>query len=210
MLSFKSLRSIYPPERCGSEPISEQVVIDFIGGRGFGAYHAYTRIAPGTDPLREENKVLFLAGPLAGTGALSTSRWMVCTKSPLTGAYARSVAGADFGAWLRFAGYEFIEIDGKADKPVYIHVTPDSCQILDAGEIWGQDTVKTQEWLKAKHGKDTRNACIGPAAEKLVRYAGVFSERRSASRCGTGTVLGSKNLKAIAITTRRNIQLHDA
>ncbi len=210
MLSFNSLRVNLSTGEIRTEPIDEQVVLDFIGGRGFGAYHTYTRIAPGTDPLGEGNKLFLLAGPLAGTGALSTSRWMVCTKSPLTGAYARSVGGADFGAWLRFAGYEFIEVEGKSEKPVYIHLTPDSCRILDAGEIWGRDTAQAQEWLNQKHGKETRNACIGPAAEKLVKYAGVFSQRRSASRCGVGTVMGSKNLKAIAITAKRNIQFHDA
>jgi aldehyde:ferredoxin oxidoreductase len=209
MLSYKSLRINLSTKIINIEPIDQQIVNDFVGGRGFAIYYLYRDQVPHIEPLSENNKVLFLAGPLAGTGALSTSRWMVSTKSPLTGAYARSVCGADFGAWLRFAGYEFIEVEGKSEKPVYIHLTPDSCQIVEAAELWGLDTRKTQEWLMQKLGKDTRIACIGPAAEKLVRYAGIFSERRSASRCGVGTVMGSKNLKGIAITAKRSVRVAD-
>jgi aldehyde:ferredoxin oxidoreductase len=209
MADFKYIKINLSSGEINTATIDNQVLLDFVGGRGFGAYYTYSELAPGIDPLGEQNKVFILAGPLAGTGALSTSRWMVCTKSPLTGAYARAVGGADFGAWLRFAGYEFIEIEGRAEKPVYIHLTPDSCRILEAGELWGLDTAKTQAWLTQEHGQNTRSACIGPAAERLVKYAGVFSERRSASRCGGGTVLGSKNLKAIAITARRNVRVAD-
>jgi aldehyde:ferredoxin oxidoreductase len=209
MADLKYIRIDLSSGKVTTESIDKQVLTEYVGGRGFGAYYTYHELAPGVDPLGGENKVFLLAGPLAGTGALSTSRWMVCTKSPLTGAYARAVGGADFGAWLRFAGYEFIEIEGRAERPVYIHLTPDSCRILEAGELWGLDTAKTQFWLSQKHGKDTRSACIGPAAERLVKYSGVFSARRSASRCGGGTVLGSKKLKAIAITARRNIRVAD-
>jgi aldehyde:ferredoxin oxidoreductase len=135
---------------------------------------------------------------------------MVCTKSPLTGIFARSVGGADFGAWLKFAGYDFIIVEGKADKPVYLYLTKESCVIKDAREIWGKDIDITQQWLTGQHGKNTRSACIGPAGEKLVRYAHIASSRRTAGRCGTGTVMGSKNLKAIAINAQRDIQLADA
>jgi aldehyde:ferredoxin oxidoreductase len=134
---------------------------------------------------------------------------MVCTKSPLTGAFARSVCGADFGAWLKFAGYEIIIIEGKADRPAYLHITPDGCKILDAGELWGKDTKVTQSWLSGQHGKNTRTACIGPAGENLVKYAAVVSDRRTAGRCGTGTVMGSKNLKAVAVTAARKTWLYD-
>jgi aldehyde:ferredoxin oxidoreductase len=159
------------------------------------------------DPLGEENRLLFLAGPLAGTQAQSVSRWMVCTKSPLTGAYARSVAGADFGAWLRFAGYDGLLVEGKAETPVYLHLTGGGCTIAKANELWGMDTRRTQDLLRQRHGDKTRVACIGPAGERLVRYAAIVSGRRTASRCGVGTVMGSKNLKAIAITAERAVRL---
>ena len=119
------------------------------------------------------------------------------------------MCGADFGAWLKFAGYEMLIIEGKADSPVYIHLTPDGCQILGAAELWGKDTKETQAWLTQKHGRNTRAACIGPAGENLVKYAAVVSDRRTAGRGGTGTVMGSKNLKAVAITAQRWLELAD-
>ncbi len=209
MIPRKGLRINLSNREVKEEPIEEQVAADFIGGRGFGIYYLYREVPPNTEPLSERNKLLFVTGPLAGTNAQAVSRWMTCTRSPLTGAFARSVAGADFGAWLRFSGYDFLLIEGKAEGPVYIHLTSGTCQIKDAGDLWGKDTLATQEELTQRYGRDTRVACIGPAGEKLVRYAAIASARRTASRCGTGTVMGSKNLKAIAITTRRNVHLHD-
>jgi len=192
-----------------TETIDEQVTKDFIGGRGYGISYLYRELAPNVEPYGEDNKLIVLNGVLAGTAAQAVSRWMVFTKSPLTDGLARSVAGADFGAWLKFVGYDFIIIEGKSEKPVYIHLTPDGCQIHDASPIWGTDTQVTQEWLTKQHGKETRAACIGPAGERLVRYAAIVSARRTAGRCGTGAVMGSKNLKAVAVTTKRKLQLYD-
>jgi aldehyde:ferredoxin oxidoreductase len=195
--------------KVSSESVPESIARDFVGGRGYGIKYLYDEVAPGTDPLGEENKLFLLAGPLAGTMAQAVSRWVVCTKSPLTGAFARSVCGADFGAWMRFANYEIIIIEGKAAKPSYIHLTPEGCKILSAAEIWGKDTKEAQSWLVNQHGKNTRAACIGPAGENLVKYAAIVSDRRTAGRCGTGTVMGSKNLKAVAITAQRALHLAD-
>jgi aldehyde:ferredoxin oxidoreductase len=205
----KILRVNLSSGKVTTESVPEKIAEDFIGGRGYGIRYLYDEIKPGTDPLGEKNKLLMLNGPLAGTTAQAVSRWMTCTRSPLTGTFARSVCGADFGAWLKFAGYEIIIVEGKAEKPVYLHLTPDGCRILDAGEIWGKDTKETQAWLSQQHGKNTRTACIGPAGENLVKYAAVVSDRRTAGRCGTGAVMGSKNLKAVAITAPRKIQLYD-
>ncbi len=195
--------------RVKTEAVGEQVATDFIGGRGFGISHLYQELPPNTDPLGEHNRLLLVTGVLAGTNAQSVSRWMVCTKSPLTGGFARSVAGADFGAWLKFAGYDFILIEGKAEQPVYLYLTSDSCQLIDAGELWGKTTKETQEWLHQQHGRNTRLACIGPAGERLVKYAAIVTGRRSASRCGVGTVMGSKKLKAIAINAESSVHLND-
>ncbi|MGD0918731.1 MAG: aldehyde ferredoxin oxidoreductase family protein [Thermodesulfobacteriota bacterium] len=188
-----------PPELCEL----------FIGGRGFGVAYLYREQPPHADPLGEENRLMFLAGPLAGTQAQSVSRWMVCTRSPLTGGYARSVAGADFAAWLRFAGYDAVLVEGRSQTPVYLHLTADGCKIEDASELWGKETPKTQDMLRQRHGDKTRVACIGPAGERLVRYAAIVSGRRTASRCGVGAVMGSKNLKAIAVTAERNVRVFD-
>ena len=205
----KILRINLSNGRVSTETIPEKIAADFIGGRGYGIRYLYNEIKPGTDPLGEQNKLLMIAGPLAGTGAVAVSRWMTCTRSPLTGAFARSVCGADFGAWIRFLGYEIFIIEGKADKPSYIHITPDGCKILDAREIWGKDTKETQAWLTNAHGKNTRAACIGQGGENLVKYAAVVSDRRTAGRGGTGAVMGSKNLKAVAITATRTLHLFD-
>lgn len=205
----KFLRINLSTSEITTEDVDNKTAKDFIGGRGYGVRYLYKELAPNVDPLGEDNKLILLAGPLAGTSALATSRWMAITKSPLTGAFARSVGGADFGAWLKFIGYEFLIIEGKADRPVYIHLTKDNCRIHDAVELWGKDTKTTQQRLTELYGKTTRCACIGPAAENLVKYAGIFSDRRSAGRCGTGTVMASKNLKAIAINAQRNITLSD-
>ena len=191
------------------ETVPPEICELFIGGRGFGIAYLFKEQPPHADPFGEENRLMFLAGPLAGTQAQALSRWMVCTKSPLTGGYARSVAGADFGAWLRFAGYEAVLVEGKAVTPVYLHLTADGCEIVDAGELWGKETPKSQDMLRQRHGDKTRVACIGPAGERMVRYAAIVSGRRTASRCGVGAVMGSKNLKAIAISAERNVRLFD-
>lgn len=181
------------------EDVPEDIARLYVGGRGFGIRYLHDEIKPGIDALGEENKILFLVGPLAGTGALSLSRWMVVTKSPLTGTYCRSVGGADFGAWMAFAGLECIVLEGRAEKPVYLYVEGETCKIMDATPLWGMDTSATQEWLAEMHGNDVRAVCIGPAGENLVRYASILSGRRCAGRGGTGAVMGSKNLKAVVL-----------
>ena len=173
------------------ERIRDEVIRDFVGGRGFGIKYLFDEVRPGTDPLGSENKLLLLTGPLAGTSAQSFSRWMAMTKSPLTGSVARSVGGGDFGAWLRFAGFEFIIVEGKSAEPSYLYVENGRAEIHSADDLWGLDTEETQRKLQERHGSHTRVACIGPAGEQLVLYATIASGRRSASRCGVGTVMGS-------------------
>lgn len=186
-----------------AELIPENIVKPYVGGRGFGAKYLYDELQPGIDPLGPENKLLLLSGPLAGTSAQSFSRWMAVTKSPLTGTFCRSVGGSDFGAWLKFAGYDILIIEGKADKPVYVYIDEGRCEVRDASALWGKNIFETQDILTTTHGATSRAVCIGPAGEKLVRFAGIFSGRRTAGRGGCGTVMGSKNLKAVAIKARR-------
>jgi len=186
------------------EGIPNKVAEAYVGGRGFGAKYVYDEIPPGIDPLGRENKLLFGTGPLAGTSAQSLSKWMVVTKSPLTGTYTRSFGGGDFGAWLKWAGFELIILEDKASKPVYLYIKDGKYEIRDAGAIWGKTTSEAQAYLKKEHGAKARMVCIGPAAEKLVRYAAIFSGRRAAGRGGTGTVMASKNLKAVVIEADRS------
>jgi aldehyde:ferredoxin oxidoreductase len=181
----------------------------FVGGRGFGIKYLYQEVPAFADPFGPQNKLVLATGVLGGTTALTASRWVACTKSPLTGCYARASGGGDFGAWLKWAGYDFIIIEGKAEKPVYLHISEDQATLEDACEIWGQTTTKAQEWLTGSYGPRTRTACIGPAGENLVKFSAIVSGRRTASRCGVGTVMGSKNLKAVSVTTDRHISLFD-
>jgi aldehyde:ferredoxin oxidoreductase len=205
----KFLRVNLSSGNCTTEDIPDQVKTFWVGGRGFGAKYIYDELAPGIDPLGPENKVFFFTGPLAGTSAQGCARWMIITKSPLTGTFTRSVGGGDLGAWIKFAGLDFIVIEGKAPKPVYIFIENDRAEVRDASALWGLGTNETQARLEAAHGKQVRTACIGPAGEKLVRFASVQSGIGSASRGGVGTVMGSKNLKALAVIGTGRVTPHD-
>ncbi len=205
----KFLRVNLTSGKVKEEFVPEQVKKDFIGGRGFGVKYLYDELAPGVDPLSPENKLLLLNGPLVGTTAQSCSRWIAVSKSPLTGILGAASGGGDFGAWMKFAGFDFIIIEGKAAKPVYLYIERDHCEVRDGTALWGMSTVQTQDTLREVHGKRVRVACIGPGGEKLVRYAAIVTGRRTASRCGMGTVMGSKNLKAVAINASRHIELHN-
>ncbi|MGB2583843.1 MAG: aldehyde ferredoxin oxidoreductase N-terminal domain-containing protein, partial [Dehalococcoidia bacterium] len=122
------------------EDIPDKVAEAYVGGRGFAAKYLYDEVGPGIDPLGAENKLLLGTGPLAGTSAQSLSKWIVVTKSPLTGTYTRSYGGGDFGAWLKWAGFELVIIEGKAAKPVYLHIKDGKYEVRDAGAIWGKTT----------------------------------------------------------------------
>ena len=189
------------------ENIPQKIATDYVGGRGFGARYLYDEVAPGTDPLGQQNKLLIVTGALAGTSAQSLSKWVVVTKSPLTGTFARSYGGGDFGAWLKWAGFELVILEGKAAKPSYLYIKDGKYEIRDASAIWGKTTSQAQEYLQKQYGAKARIICIGPAAEKMVRYAGVFSGRRAAGRGGTGTVMASKNLKAVVVEAERKEEL---
>ena len=189
------------------EDIPKKLALDYVGGRGFGSKYLYDEVAPGTDPLGKQNKLLIGTGPLAGTSAQSLSKWIAVTKSPLTGTFMRSYGGGDFGAWLKWAGFELVILEGKSAKPAYLYIADGKYEIRDASAIWGKTTSQTQEYLKKQHGAKARMICIGPAAEKMVRYAGIFCGRRTAGRGGTGTVMASKNLKAIVVEAERKEEL---
>jgi aldehyde:ferredoxin oxidoreductase len=181
------------------ETIDSGLINKFGGGRGFGIDHLYRELAPGTEPYSPDNRMLFVPGILAGTMAPGFSRWIVMTKSPLTGGYGRAVGGGKFGAAIKISGYDFISIRGKAEKPSYVYIGKEGVQFVDAQDLWGLDTQETQERLCGKYGNRTHVACIGPAGENLVRFAAIIHEKRAAARCGVGAVMGSKNLKALVI-----------
>ncbi len=191
------------------EPIPEQVIRDFIGPRGIGLKYLYHELKPGIDPLGPENKLFLGTGVLSGTSGQGFNRWLVTTKSPASGAWSKSSCGADFGARLKIAGLDAIIIEGKAEKPCYIYIEDQKAEILDAAELWGLNTEETQQRLQQWHGPKAITACIGPAGEKLGKYAAIVSHRRTAGRCGTGAVMGSKNLKAVTVNASGTAVPHD-
>lgn len=192
------------------EALPDALKLRFIGGRGFGAKIFFDELEPGTDPLSPGNKLIFQCGPLAGTGAQSCSRWIVTTKSPLTGGYFRSCAGGPFGAEVKAAGYDILVVEGRAAAPAYIWIDGDRVELRDASHLAGRLTHQTADAIRAELGDSRiKAAVIGPAGEKLVRFAAIVDERRTASRGGVGAVMGAKNLKAVAVRGTGHPQVAD-
>jgi aldehyde:ferredoxin oxidoreductase len=188
------------------EIIPEKYIESYMGGRVLGDYLLYKELTAGIAPLSPDNKIILSVGPLTGTSAIGSSRYIVHTQSPQTGLYMSSLAGGFFGPELRKAGYDAVIIEGKAEKPVYIMITDDMAEIRDAVPFWGMTTLDTQEFIKTDLGDEHyRIACIGPAGENLVSYAAIISERRAVGRGGAGAVMGFKQLKAIAVKGTKKV-----
>ncbi len=173
----------------------------YLGGAGFVSYFLLKELHKGTDPLGSDNKLIFAIGPVTGAPLPGSGRNCVGAKSPLTGGIAKSEVGGFWGAELKRAGYDIIIVEGRAEKPVYLWVHNGEASIRDATHLWGMKTKETQKSIRSELGDNLiQVAQIGPAAEKLVRYAcimnGLFD---TAGRGGLGAVMGSKNLKAIAV-----------
>ncbi len=204
----KILRVDLTNRKITEEPLNETLIHDYIGGRGFGVKLLYDELKPGTDPLGEENEMIFTAGPLAGTNAQSVSRYKVFFKSPLTGGYFKTSSGGNWGAELKFAGLDMIIVKGIADKPVFLWVHDGKYEIRDAEYLWGLDCDDTHTLIREELGdNNVKISCIGPSGERGVKYAGIFSDRRACGRGGGGAVMGAKNLKAIALRGRGKVEL---
>ena len=190
------------------EDLPEKVVKDYMGGTGFGLKYLLDEVDPGVDPLSPGNKLIFSTGPLTGTDAPCASRMMLTAKSPITGAVGMSTSGGFFPAELKFAGFDMIIIEGKAESPAYIWIKDSSVSIRDAKELWGTNTIDCQQLIKDKHAdQNIRVACIGQAGEKLSCMASVINEKHAAGRKGLGAVMGSKNLKAIAVRGTNEVKI---
>jgi len=182
------------------ESLSPELAKTFIGARGLGGKYLVDEVDPTIDALSPENKLIFAPGPMTGTFAPSSGRYDVITKSPLTGAIAASNSGGAFGPELKFAGYDMIIFEGKAEKPVYLWIHDAQVELRDASAIWGKQVPETTEAIQAATHEDAKVACIGPAGESLVLFANIMNEmHRAAGRSGVGAVMGSKNLKAVAV-----------
>lgn len=173
----------------------------YLGGTGYAARLLWDNLSPKTNPLGPENKLIAATGPLTGTLTPSSGSVEFCFKSPLTGIFGESRAGGSFGPKLRFAGYDFLVVEGRSEKPVYIYVNDDVVEVRDASHLWGKPVHEATDILLEEVGdRDASVACIGPGGERLVRFANIMVDYdRAAGRCGGGAVMGSKKLKAIVV-----------
>ena len=179
----KLLRVNLSNSTISEEEIPEEKMKMFLGARGLGSKYLADEVAPDIDPLSPDNKLIFAPGPLSGTTAPTGGRYNVITKGPLTGTIAASNSGGFFGAELKFAGYDMVIVEGKAEKPVYLSIRDDEVKIEDASDLWGKDTHTTTDMLLEKFGdKRAKVACIGPAGEKLVKFAAIINEKDRAYR----------------------------
>jgi len=194
------------------ENIDPQTARDYIGGRGLGTKIFCDEVDPNVDPFSPENKLIFMSGPLTGTGAPASARYMVITKSPLTGTIASSNSGGYFPAELRFSGFNGIIFEGKAEKPVMLWIDHGQVELRSAEHLWGKTTNETEELIRDTIedpwiSRETRIACIGPAGEKLSKLACIINDKhRAAGRSGVGAVMGAKNLKAVVVKGNEGIQ----
>jgi len=193
------------------EPLREDWARDYVGGRGLGARYLFAEVDPKIEPFSPENKLIFASGPLTGTNASCGARYMVVTKGPLTNAITTSNSGGHWGPELKAAGYDMIILEGRAATPCYLWIYDDQIEIRDAGHLWGKTVWETEEDLRKELGvPDAIIASIGPAGEKLVRFAAILNDlHRAAGRSGVGAVMGAKNLKAIAVRGTGGVRLAD-
>jgi aldehyde:ferredoxin oxidoreductase len=194
----KILRVDLTKGTCKSEPLNMKWAQDYLGQRGLATKYFCEEVDPKVDPLSPANKLIFATGPLTGTMASTGGRYSVITKGPLTGAIACSNSGGYWGAELKSAGWDMIIFEGKAPKPVYLHIENDKAELVPAGDLWGKTVWDTEAFLKKRY-QDPQMcvSSIGRAGEAQVLYAAVVNDLHRAA--GVGTVMGSKNLKAIAV-----------
>ena len=192
------------------ESLDETVLRRFLGGTGLGAYLLYTYSPPGVDPLSPENPLIFVTSPLVGSRLTTSSKFAVVTKSPLTGFIGDSLSSSFLATELKKTGFDAIVVTGRSPSPTMLAITDDSVEFLDASHLLGMSTSKTEEAVKAQLGGMYRVASIGPAGENLVRFASIANDGgRQAGRTGPGAVMGSKNLKAIAVRGRQTVSFAD-
>jgi aldehyde:ferredoxin oxidoreductase len=192
------------------------IIRAFIGGKGLGAYLLYTTLKGGEDPLSPANPLMFLTGPLTGTFFPTSGRSVVVSKSPLTGTFADSHFGGYFGPELRRAGYDGLIITGRSKSPRYVWISGGGVEFKDAGGIQGLPVDETVRRIRKETDAKARVACIGPAGENLVKFAAIMMDKDGdaaragiAARAGLGAVMGSKNLKAVAVRGTGKIQVVD-
>ena len=208
----KILRVDLTKGRVEVEKLDEKLARKFIGGSGLATKILSDETGAKTDPLGPENRLIFMTGPFAATPVITSGRHHMVTKSPLTGAYTESDSGGTWGPYLKRAGFDGVVVTGKASKPVYLWVTDGKAEIRDASRYWGMDTYVLDEAIRKETHNEAVVACIGPGGEKGVRYASILNDgkdARAAGRGGSGAVMGSKNLKAVAVYGKMQVEIAD-
>jgi aldehyde:ferredoxin oxidoreductase len=194
-----------------TEEPGEIVYRTYLGGGGLASYYLLRELKPGIDPLSADNILIFASNVISGAPIAGMTRFTVAAKSPLTGAYGEAEAGGFWGPELKFAGFDAVIITGKAEKPSYLWINDGKAEIRSAEKIWGLETGPAQEMIREElREKRARVALIGPGGENLVRYACVVNELKHVNgRTGMGAVMGSKNLKAVAVRGTKKMEMHD-
>ncbi len=203
----KLLRVDLTAGTCKSEPTNMDWARAYLGSRGLATKYIVQEVDPKVDPLSPANKIIWATGPLTGTMASTGGRYTVVTKGPLTGAIACSNSGGYWGAELKMAGWDMVIFEGKSPKPVYLFIEDDKAELRDAAHLWGQSVWHTEETIKKQHQDPLiRVSSIGLAGENQVLFAAVVNDlHRAAGRSGVGAVMGSKNLKAIAVRGTKGV-----
>ena len=206
---MKVLRVDLTTGKFADQEISKEDQRKYLGGRGLAAKMLYEENKSRLDAFDPENRLIIMAGPYTGTFGSFTAFYNVTTKSPLTGAILSAHSGGHWGPMLRKTGYDGIVFKGKSPKPVYLLLTDSGPQLLDATDLWGKDVFETIDTLEKRHER-AKSAVIGPAGEKLVRYAAIMNDHhRAAGRGGVGAVMGSKKLKAIVVHGTKDVAQSD-
>ncbi len=204
----KILKVDLSKSKISEEDIQEDACKMFLGGSGLATKYLFDEVPKGADPLGPDNALIFMSGPLTGTESPSAGRYSVVSKSPLTGFWGEANSGGNWGVHLKGSGVDGIIFKGISPEPVYLVIDEGKAEIRDAKNIWGKGVAETNRLIKEELGEEFQVACIGIGGEKLVRYACIINDlHRAAGRCGMGTVMGSKRLKAIAVRGEKAIEL---
>lgn len=193
-----------------TEPLQEEMARDYLGGRGFVAKILWDEVGPEVEPFSEDNKMVFAPGPLSGTFIPCSGKIEIGCKSPVHGGYGDSNMGGHLSAEVKYAGYDAIIVEGRAENPTYIYIDNDQVELRDASPYWGSGALETEKSLKEELGEEFQIASIGPAGENRVLFACISHDfGRQAGRTGVGAVMGDKNIKALAVRGNKTIPLAD-
>jgi aldehyde:ferredoxin oxidoreductase len=191
------------------EPTDPAITKGFLGGRGYAAKLLYDNLPLGAEPLSPDNLLIFSTGPLTGTIIPAAVKFAVTSLSPLTNMYGFTMSSGFFAPEMKAAGYDHLIIEGRAEKPVYLWINNEVASIRAGQHLWGLTTTAANQILKEELGQKTQTAVIGPAGEHRVKYSSIIVGNRAGGRCGMGAVMGSKNLKAVAVRGEGKISVFD-